>query len=326
VKALRFSKYGPPSVLALEEVPEPEPRDGEVLVEIKATAINPSDVKNVAGAFKSSLPRVPGRDYAGVIVDGDGKKGTEVWGSGAGFGIIRDGAHAEYIVIPNEWISQKPPLLSMEQAATAGVPYLAAWSALVRVGNIQEGETVLVVGVSGAVGRAATQIAHWKKARVIGAARHSDNPAKADAVVNTATGDVAQEVRALTGGKGADLVLDAVGGSMFEPSLKSLRRGGRQIAISSTKDRQVTFDLVDFYHNESRLMGLDTLKLTGPEIAEIMNNLATGFESGDLEPPPVTTWPLERGVEAYEAVTKGAAQTKQVLVAGDAKRKEKSNG
>ncbi|HEY2139766.1 MAG TPA: zinc-binding alcohol dehydrogenase family protein [Chthoniobacterales bacterium] len=326
MKALRFSEYGPPSALALEEIPKPEPRRGEVVVQIKATAINPSDVKNVAGAFKSSLPRVPGRDYAGIIVEGDEKKGIEVWGSGAGFGIVRDGAHSEYIVIPNEWISQKPPRLSMEQAATVGVPYLTAWSALVRVGNIQEGETILIVGVSGAVGRAATQIAHWKKAHVIGAARHSDNPAKADAVVNTATDDLAQEVRSLTGGKGADLVLDAVGGLMFEPSLKSLRRGGRQIAISSTNERTVTFNLVDFYHNESRLMGLDTLKFTGPEIAEIMNDLAVGFESGDLEPPPVATWSLERGVEAYEVVAKGAAQTKQVLVPGASKQKEKTNG
>jgi NADPH:quinone reductase-like Zn-dependent oxidoreductase len=325
VKALRFTKYGPPSVLALEEIPKPEPRNGEVLVEIKATAINPSDVKNVAGAFKSSLPRVPGRDYAGVIVHGEGKTGTEVWGSGAGFGVVRDGAHAEYIVIPIEWISQKPSRLSMEQAATVGVPYLTAWSALVHVGNIQAGETILVVGVSGAVGRAATQIAHWKKARVIGAARRSDNPAQADEVINTTSSDLAKEVRALTGEKGVDLVLDAVGGPMFEPSLKSLRRGGRQIAITSTKDRQVTFDLVEFYHNESLLMGLDTLKLTGPEIAEIMNNLAAGFESGDLEPSPITTWPLERGVEAYETVAKGAAQTKQVLVPGGAKRKEKSD-
>lgn len=326
MRALRFTKYGPPSVLALEEIPKPKLRNGEVLVEIKATAINPSDIKNVAGAFKSSLPRVPGRDYAGVIVDGDEKSGTEVWGTGPGFGIVRDGAHAEYVVLPNDWVAQKPRRLSMEQAATVGVPYLTAWSALVQVGNIQEGETVLIIGVSGAVGRAAAQIARWKKARVIGAARHSDNPAKADAIVNTATGDLVQEVRALTAGKGADLVLDAVGGPMFEPSLKSLRRGGRQIAISSTKDRQVTFDLVDFYHNESRLMGLDTLKFTGPEIADIMNNLAPGFESGDLEPPPVTAWPLERGVEAYEAVAKGATRAKQVLLPGDAKRKEQPDG
>jgi NADPH:quinone reductase-like Zn-dependent oxidoreductase len=314
VKALRFSKFGPPSVLAVEEIPTPEPRKGEVLVQIKATAINPSDVKNVAGRFNASLPRVPGRDYAGVIVGGDAENGSEVWGSGAGFGIDRDGAHAEYVVIPAEWISQKPPNLSMEQAAAVGVPYLTAWSALVQVGNIQGGETLLVVGVTGAVGHAATQIAHWKKARVIGAARHSDNPSKADAVINTATHDLAQEVRALTDGEGADLVLDAVGDTMFEPSLKSLRLGGRQIAITSTKDRQVTFDLVDFYHNESRLIGLDTVKLTGPEIAEIMNQLRAGFENGHLEAPAVTTWPLERAVEAYEVVAKGGAQTKQIMV------------
>lgn len=143
-------------MLAVEEIPTPEPRKGEVLVQIKASAINPSDVKNVAGRFNASLPRVPGRDYAGVIVGGDAENGSEVWGSGTGFGIDRDGAHAEYVVIPAEWISQKPPNLSMEQAAAIGVPYLAAWSALVPVGNIQPGETVLVVGVTGAVGRAAT--------------------------------------------------------------------------------------------------------------------------------------------------------------------------
>jgi NADPH:quinone reductase-like Zn-dependent oxidoreductase len=202
----------------------------------------------------------------------------------------------------------------MEQAAAIGVPYLTAWSALVHVGNIQAGETVLVVGVTGAVGRAATQIAHWKKARVIGASRHSDNPSKADAVINTATSDLAQEIRAITGGKGVDLVLDAVGGPMFQPALRSLRVGGRQIAITSTKDRQVTFDLVDFYHNDSRLFGVDSVKLTGPQIAEIMNQLRAGFETGYLEAPPVTTSPLERAVEAYEVVAKGGAHTKQILV------------
>jgi NADPH:quinone reductase-like Zn-dependent oxidoreductase len=314
MKGLRFSKFGPPSVLTVEDILTPEPRKREVLVQIKATAINPSDVGNVAGRFNASLPRVPGRDYAGVIVGGDAEKGTKVWGSGAGFGITRDGAHADYVVIPADWISQKPPKLSMEQAAAIGVPYLTAWSALVHVGNIQAGETVLVVGVTGAVGRAATQIAHWKKARVIGASRHSDNPSKADAVINTATSDLAQEIRAITGGKGVDLVLDAVGGPMFQPALRSLRVGGRQIVITSTKDRQVTFDLVDFYHNDSRLFGVDSVKLTGPQIAEIMNQLRAGFETGYLEAPPVTTSPLERAVEAYEVVAKGGAPTKQILV------------
>ena len=124
---------------------------GEVLIQIKAAAINPSDVKIVAGIIKASLPRVPGRDYAGVVVDGEAKKGMEVWGSGAGFGVTRDGCHAEYLAVPAGWISQKPTNLTMEQAAAIGVPYLTAWCTLVLAGNIQAGETVLIIGVSGAV-------------------------------------------------------------------------------------------------------------------------------------------------------------------------------
>ena len=316
MKALQFSAYGPPAVLTIKEIPKPEPRKGEVLIQIKATAINPSDVKNVAGHFKASLPRVPGRDYAGVVVGGDAEKGLEVWGSGAGFGVVRDGAHTEYIVVPADWIAQKPLQLSMEQAAAIGVPFLAARSALVVVGNVQAGEAVLIVGVSGAVGRAATQIARWKKALVIGASTHSDNPSRADAIINTATHDLPREVRALTSGKGADLVLDAVGGPMFESSLKSLRYGGRQIAISSTKERRVSFDLVEFYHNGSRLFGVDTMKFTGPEIAALMNDPRAGFQEGYLQAPAIRTWPLERGVEAYESVEKGGAPIKHVLIPG----------
>lgn len=314
MKALQFGTYGPPDVLTIKEIPKPEPRKGDVLIQIKATAINPSDVKNVAGHFKSSLPRVPGRDYAGVVVAGDAEKGLEVWGSGAGFGVPRDGAHAEYVVVPSDWIAQKPPQLSMEQAAAIGVPYLTAWSTLLVAGNVQAGETVLIIGVSGAVGRAATQIAHWKKARVIGAATNSNNPSNADVIIDTTAVDLVQEVHALTDGKGADLVLDAVGGAMFEPSLKALRYGGLQIAISSAKDRRVSFDLVDFYHNGSRLIGVDTMKLTGREIASLMNELRTGFQEGYLQAPAITTWPLERAVEAYKAVGRGGLSTKQILI------------
>ena len=91
MKALRFEKYGPPSVLSLQELRVPDLKQGEALIELHAAAINPSDVKNVAGVFKASLPRVPGRDYAGVVIAGDGWKGKEVWGSGAGLGVTRDG-------------------------------------------------------------------------------------------------------------------------------------------------------------------------------------------------------------------------------------------
>jgi NADPH:quinone reductase-like Zn-dependent oxidoreductase len=117
MKTLCFEQYGPPSALKFLERGIPEPAAGEVLVKVVAAAINPSDVKNVSGHFKSGMPRVPGRDYAGVVVAGAGRAGEEIWGSGPGFGVVRDGAHAEYFVMPAAWISRKPSDLSMEQAA-----------------------------------------------------------------------------------------------------------------------------------------------------------------------------------------------------------------
>jgi NADPH:quinone reductase len=313
MKALRFDKYGPPSVLSIQQLKVPDLKPGEALVELHASAINPSDVKNVAGVFKASLPRTPGRDFAGVVVAGDGWKGKEVWGSGAGFGVWRDGAHAQYIVAGLDGLSRKPAHLSMEDASTVGVPYLAAWSGLIDAANIQAGETVLITGVLGAVGRAATQIAQWKKARVIGA-DISDQPSDADVFINVSAKELAAEVKALTDGKGADLVFDAVGGPMFEPCLKSLRLGGRQVAITSIGNGRVEFSLVDFYHNMQRLVGVDTVKLSGPAIANIMDKLRAGFEDGYLRTAPVERWSLDQAIDAYSAVERRTSLSKQVFI------------
>jgi NADPH:quinone reductase len=313
MKALRFAEYGPPSVLLVQQLLVPELEMGEVLVEVHASAINPSDVKNVAGAFKAALPRIPGRDFAGVVVAGESWKGKEVWGSGAGFGVWQDGAHAQYVVVRSEGLSEKPMKLSMEEASTVGVPYLAAWSGLVDAADIQAGETVLITGALGAVGRAATQIAHWKKAKVIGA-DISDKPSDVDFFVNTRTKELPFEVKAVTNGKGADLIFDAVGGPMFETCLKSLRLGGRQVAITSFGNGRVEFSLIDFYHNLQRLMGVDTVKLTGPAIAKIMDKFRVGFEEGVLRPSPVQRWSLDQAVDAYTAVEKGTSLNKHVFL------------
>src|ERR1700751_2128499 len=170
MKALSLAEYGPPSVLALQDIAIPEAAPGEVRVQVQASAVNPSDVKNVAGVFHASLPRVPGRDYVGIVVAGsDSWREKEVWGTGPGFGVVRDGSHAQYVLVPIDGLAEKPARLSAVEAAAVGVPYIAAWSSLVDAASIQSGETILVTGASGAVGRAATQIAHWKGAKVIGA-------------------------------------------------------------------------------------------------------------------------------------------------------------
>src|SRR3984885_13746508 len=314
MKALRFAEFGPPSVLRIQEVAIPEPGQGETLVRVTAAAINPSDIGNVAGRFKTTtLPRTPGRDFAGTVVAGSGQKGEEVWGSCPALGIARDGAHAEYVVVPAETLSRKPKSLNMAQAAMIGVPYITAWASVVSAAQIQAGETILIVGAAGAVGQAATQIANWKQAHVIGAATQSDPIPGTEAVINTKTEDLRQRVLELTAGRGVDAVFNTVGGTTFEPALRSLGLGGRQVVISSAGEPRVSFNLIDFYHNSSRLLGVDSFGLTPRQIAEIQDQLRPGFETGVLKLTPIEIVPFEKAVDAYSRVAARHAKAKQVL-------------
>ena len=315
MQALRFERYGDPSILELQTLPIPEPGPGEALVRVEAAAINPSDVKIVSGVFNAALPRTPGRDFAGVVVKGGGWEGRNVWGSGAGFGFARDGAHADYVLVPLAGLAERPAALTPEQAAAVGAPHVAAWSALVDAGRVKAGDVVLVTGALGAVGRAATQIARWKGARVIGADR-SAGQSDADLLLDLSTDDLVSAVKAATNGAGVDLALDAVGGPLFEPVMRSLGVGGRQVAITSTVTPRVEFDLTDFYHNKLSLVGVDTAKLSAAEIAAILDALRPGFASGALKPPAVRSRPLADAVDAYRAVAAGDVSAKQILIPG----------
>jgi NADPH:quinone reductase len=314
MKALRFTEFGPPSVLRIEEVPIPQPSDGEALVRVKAAAINPSDIGDVAGRFKkTTLPRTPGRDFAGVVVKGKQREGEEVWGSAPNLGIVRDGSHAEYVVVPVETLSLRPKSLSMAQAATIGIPYITAWASVVNAAQIQAGETILIVGARGAVGQAATQIANWKKARVIGADTTSDPIPGTEAVVNTKSEDLRERVLELTAEKGVNAVFNTVGGPLFEPAFQSLAFGGRQVVIASPGDPRVSFNLVDFYHNFSQLLGVDSYGLTAQQIRKTANELQAGFEKGALKPQAIEIVPFEKAVDAYSRMAAGQTKAKQVL-------------
>ncbi len=314
MRALRFSQFGTPSVLHIEDVSRPEPGEGEVLVQIQAAAVNPSDVKNVAGQFHATtLPRTPGRDFSGIVVAGGRYQGKQVWSSGPGLGLTHDGVHAEYAVVPAECLSLLPLNLTPQQASVIGVPFITAWVALNRAARLQAAETILVVGAAGAVGQAATQIANLQGARVLAAVAGSERLEGAEAVISTTHEDVRERVFALTDGRGVDVVLDAVGGPMFEPALRSLRVGGRQVAIASTRDRRVSFDLVDFYHNERHLIGVDSLKMTPREVGDVADKLLQGFETGALRTPPFEAVPFSQAIAAYEAVARGRGHAKYVL-------------
>jgi NADPH2:quinone reductase len=314
MRAIRFEAFGDPSVLKLVDMPAPALDERTALVRVMAASINPSDVKNVAGAMKqTTLPRVPGRDFAGVVEAGPAEWiGAEVWGTGGDVGVTRDGTHAEMIAVPAASLRRKPGRLSFDEAASVGVNYMAAWLGVEATG-LKAGETVLLIGAGGGVGAAASQIARRLGARVIGAdvrAPRPDAPVRAIAEkLIIGAGDLPAEVRAATtGGRGADVVLDLVGGVMFRSALSCLALRGRLVEITSTGQREVSFDLVDFYHNESRLFGVDTLKRDLTASAEALDALTPGFVAGDYHSAPIAeTCGLGEAQEAYRKVAAGAA-------------------
>jgi NADPH:quinone reductase-like Zn-dependent oxidoreductase len=320
VRGLFFRTTGSLDNLKVVELPRPVPQAGEVLVKVLAAAINPSDAKNVLGNMaETKTPRVPGRDFAGRVVAGDSRwEGKSVFGAGGNLGFGRDGSHAEFVAVPVEALVEMPPEFGYEQAAAIGLEYLTAFAALVRTGAVQTGESVLVTGTMGAVGSAAAKMAAWKGARVLGTVRSSrDLGRRTDlamvAWIDLESGPLPEAVRELTAGKGADLIVDAVGGPLFEPCLESLAQRGRQVAIASAGDPRVSFNLVDFYHKEARLLGLDTLKLSFAEAAEILRGLLPGFKEGIFSPPDVETIPLEEAPKAYRAVIAGSPGKKFVI-------------
>jgi NADPH:quinone reductase len=280
MKALRFDRTGSFDDLKIQEVPRPEPGPGCVLVQVKAAALSPSDAKNVLGRMaETTVPRIPGRDFAGLIAVGTAAytEGAEIFGTGGSIGFTRDGSHAEFIEVPVEAIKPKPKSLTFEQAACVGIPYLTAWRAVVEAASLQTEETILITGTTGAVGDAAARIAKRVcKATVIGVARRHEDMVRlrladyVDDLVDLGSGVLAGQVRAKTDGRGVDVVLDVVGAALFEPSLGSLALRGRHVAIASNPERKVTFDLVDFYHNESSLIGVDSIKTSFSDVDRIM--------------------------------------------------------
>jgi NADPH:quinone reductase len=315
MRALQFRAFGDPAVqLALVDLPDPQPRSGWAVVRIHAAAVNPSDVKNVAGQMEGTvLPRVPGRDFSGVVEAGPSDwVGAAVWGTGGDAGFSLDGSHAGLIAIPESALAHKPAALDQAQAASVGVAFIAGWMGLADYAGLQKGEDVAIVGVSGGVGGAVAQLARALGAgRVLGIDRRppaSGSPAASRIDAYLPVGEnVAAAVRAQTDGRGADVVFDAVGGVMFETALSCLAHKGRLIEIAATGRRRVEFDLLDFIHNEYRLFGADSRKLGLVESAAILKKLTPLFDQRSLEAPLVhSVLPLERGIEAYQAVAAGA--------------------
>jgi NADPH:quinone reductase-like Zn-dependent oxidoreductase len=292
----------------------------ELLIEVKAAAVNPSDVKAATGLMPYAVfPRTPGRDYAGMVIDGPaGWIGREVFGSSGDLGIRRDGTHATHLAVEVDAVVEKPKSISWEEAAGIGVPFVTAMEGLRRAGVPKAGETVLVMGVNGKVGQAAVQIASWHGARVVGVVRkneayegHTNSRVE---VIDASATDVATRLRELTDGKGADIVFNTVGDPYFQAAHKSLALRGRQILIAAV-DRIVQFNILEFYRGQHTYVGIDTLGLSSIATGAVLRELGAGFASGHLKPFPVkpgAVYPLEQAKAAFTAVA-GSSRDRVIL-------------
>jgi len=292
----------------------------EVLIEIAAAAVNPSDVKAATGLMAYAVfPRTPGRDYAGVVIDGpSGWIGREVFGSSGDLGIRRDGTHATHLAVEADAVVEKPKNLSWDEAAGIGVPFVTAMEGFRRAGMPSKDETVLVMGVNGKVGQAAVQIASWHGARVIGVVRKSESyEGHANAgvdVIDASATDVATRVRELTDGKGADIVFNTVGDPYFQAAHQSLALRGRQILIAAI-DRIVQFNILEFYRGQHTYVGIDTLGLSSVATGAVLKELVPGFASGHLKPFPIlpaAIYSLENARSAFVAVA-GSSRDRIIL-------------
>jgi NADPH:quinone reductase-like Zn-dependent oxidoreductase len=254
------------------------------------------------------FPRTPGRDFAGVVVEGPHElKGVEVWGSGGDIGISRNGSHADRLVLPAAAIRRKPGRLSMLEAGTIGVPFVTAYEGLRRAGYPRAGDVVAVFGASGKVGQAVVQLASRAGAMVFAVDRRADAPrgyAEGPVTyVDSSSEKPSAKIR-------ADIVFNTVGSPYFAEANASLAKRGRQVFIA-TIERTVPFDIFAFYRGMHTYVGIDSLALGVTDSAPIFEALAPGFEDGSLKPFPVEasgTFTLEQANDAYRKVLGGSPE------------------
>lgn len=288
----------------------------ECLIKVVSAGVNPSDVKAVLGAMPHAVwPRTPGRDFAGIVLEGPAELvSEEVWGSGGELGIRRDGSHGSYLTVPSAGVRKKPANLTMEEAGSIGVPFITAFEGLRRAGGVKEGDFVLVLGANGKVGQATVQLATNAGAKVFGVERtaqdylgHANGEVT---MIDASSQNIAEVVREGTQGNGANIIYNTVGSPYFEQANAAMAKRGTQIFIS-TLDRAVPFDIFSFYRGQHTYVGIDTLALDSIDGAQILDQLLPLFVSGKLKPFPIsrdTVFSIDDAVRAYQAVLRGSTQ------------------
>ncbi len=327
MKAVIFHQHGGPEVLQYEDVPDPRIRANEVLVRVRAVAMNHLDLwlRNGYPGRQVPLPRIIGSDIAGEVAEAGElvrsvKPGDRVLlapGLSCGlcpaclegrdnlcrdysiFGVIRQGGYAELVAAPEVNVIKIPADFSFEEAAAVPLVFLTAWHMLVNRAEIRPGEEVLVLGAGSGVGSAAIQIAKLFNTRVITTAGSDEKLTKArelgaDELVNHSTHDIYEEVKRLTNRRGVDVVFEHVGSATWDKSMKSLAPAGRLVTCGATTGYEAHIDIRYLFGRQLSIFG----SFMGSK-AELLEVLKFVF-SRRFKPVIDTTFPLSEARAAHE--------------------------
>ena len=322
MKAVLCKAYGPPESLVVEDVPSPVAGPGEVVVSVKTASVNFPDVLIIQNKYqmKPPLPFSPGSELAGIVRSvGDDvarwKPGDPV------MAITGYGAFAEEVKIDANRLLPVPAGMDFASAAAFGLTYATSEHALCDRGDLKAGETLLVLGASGGVGIAAIEIGKVLGARVIACASTDDKLAVcrehgADDTINYATEDLRERIKAITGGKGADVVYDPVGGTFTELALRSIAWRGRLLVVGFAAG-----DIPKIPLNLTLLKGCAIVGVFWGEFTRrepqrflaAMDKLGRWFAEGRLRPHVSATFPLERAADALAMMAGRNVKGKVVL-------------
>ena len=325
MKAVLCKTYGPPESLAIEDVPSPIPGPGEVVVSVKAASVNFPDVLIIQNKYqvKPPLPFSPGSELAGVVKSVGA--GNTRWKPGDPvMAITGYGAFAEEVKADVDRLLPIPAGMDFVRAAAFGLTYATSEHALCDRGDLKAGETLLVLGASGGVGIAAIEIGKVLGARVIACASTDDKLAVcrehgADETINYATEDLRERIKAITGGKGADVVYDPVGGSYTEPALRSIAWRGRLLVVGFAAGDIPKIPLNLTLLKGCAIVGVYWGEFTRREpnrFSDAMEKLGRWFAEGKLKPHVSQTFPLDRASEALALMAQRQATGKIVLTVG----------
>jgi NADPH:quinone reductase-like Zn-dependent oxidoreductase len=338
MKAARIHQFGGPEVLTYEEVADPQPRKDQVLVRVRACALNHLDLWVRKGLPGVTLPHILGSDIAGEVASA----GEYVSGFRADqrvllapmhfcgrcpacadgrqnqcreftvLGNAVDGGNCELIAVPAANVIPIPDQLTFDQAASVPLVFLTAWHMLVGRAAIRPGQTVLVLGANSGVGIAAIQIAKLFHARVIATAGDERKMQKgrelgADFVINHYQQKISQEVRRITAGEGVDIVIEHVGAATWEESLKSMKAGATLVTCGATSGPEVKFDLRFLFARHLAFLG--SYMGTLGELHEVLGHVF----AGRLKPVVDRAFALQEVRAAHEYMEKSQMFGKIVL-------------